>query len=113
MMPFEFIELPVPAAYDAVLRIEYGNYMKVVKGGGVHEYPCYEKQENHFIECVNEYPFKYKFKKEDLENPEREKMEKPRKQALDFLEMMKQAHQAIVVMLVQKKYETVLSLLES
>jgi phosphorylcholine metabolism protein LicD len=113
MMPFEFTELPVPAAYDAVLRIEYGDYMKVVKGGGVHEYPCYEKQENHFIESVNEYPFKYKFKKEDLENPERAKMEKPRKQAVDFLEVMNQAHQAIIVMLAKKQYETVLSLLES
>jgi hypothetical protein len=113
MMPFEFTEMPVPAAYDAVLRIEYGDYMRVVKGGGVHDYPCYEGQENHLIEIVDDYPFKYKFDKNDLKNEERADREKPRTQAVKFLEVMNQAHQAIVVMLAKKEYSTVLSLLES
>lgn len=113
MMPFEFTELPVPAAYDAVLRIEYGDYMHVSKSGGVHDYPCYEKQERHFIEVVDDYPFKYNFKKEDLENEERSQRGKPRTQALNFIEMMNQAHQAIVVLLAKKDYNMVFSLLES
>jgi phosphorylcholine metabolism protein LicD len=113
MMPFEFTEMPVPAAYDAVLRIEYGDYMRIVKGGGVHDYPCYELQENHLIEIVDDYPFKYRFKKEDLKNDDRVNHEKPRSQAVKFLGIMDQAHQAIVVMLAKKQYDTVLSLLES
>jgi hypothetical protein len=114
MMPFEFTEMPVPAEYDAVLRIEYGDYMRVVKGGGLHDYPACEKQEEHLIDIVEgPYPFRYKFDKNDLKNEERAKNEKPRKQAVEFLDIMKQAHEAVVVMLVRKDYNAVLSLLES
>lgn len=44
MLPFENIQLPVPAKYDEVLRAIYGDYMKRVKGGGGHDYPFYNKQ---------------------------------------------------------------------
>ncbi len=44
-LPFEFINIPVPARYDEVLRIEYGDYMVVRKGGGIHDYPVYKEQE--------------------------------------------------------------------
>lgn len=38
VVPFEFLEVPVPANYDEVLRQQYGNYMKIPedKGGTVH-----------------------------------------------------------------------------
>lgn len=43
---FEFMKVPVPTGYDAVLRSEYGNnYMSPVKGGGAHNYPIYKNQE--------------------------------------------------------------------
>lgn len=37
-MPFEFITVPVPRAYDAMLRQQYGDYMKIPenKGGNMH-----------------------------------------------------------------------------
>ncbi len=44
-LPFEFINIPAPARYDEVLRIEYGDYMVVRKGGGIHDYPVYKEQE--------------------------------------------------------------------
>ena len=38
MMPFEFIEVPVPKAYDSMLRQQYGDYMKIPenKGSDMH-----------------------------------------------------------------------------
>ena len=36
-LPFEGIEIPVPAMYDEVLRCRYGDYHKLVKGASQHE----------------------------------------------------------------------------
>lgn len=36
MLPFEHIEIPVPAGYDELLRLEYGDYMKPVKAPTQH-----------------------------------------------------------------------------
>lgn len=33
---FENIEIPIPAKYDEILKYEYGDYMKYVKGTSVH-----------------------------------------------------------------------------
>ena len=45
-LPFENTEIPVPAAYDAILRKKYGNYLTPIKSGGAHEYPFYKRQED-------------------------------------------------------------------
>ena len=36
-MPFEYLQIPVPAGYDRVLRSVYGDYMKRVMGTSQHE----------------------------------------------------------------------------
>lgn len=41
MAPFEFMEAPIPFGYDSVLKIEYGDYLKLVHAGGMHGYPYY------------------------------------------------------------------------
>lgn len=44
-MPFETIEIPVPAGYDMILRTNYGDdYMTPRPGGGSHDYPFYKEQ---------------------------------------------------------------------
>lgn len=43
-LPFDRITIPVPIAYDALLKKKYGDYMKMVRRGGSHDYPYYEKQ---------------------------------------------------------------------
>lgn len=47
-LPFENTLINVPVGYGEVLRIEYGNWETVYRGGGVHEYPFYSKQENEY-----------------------------------------------------------------
>lgn len=44
MLPFENIKIPVPAGYDSILKTEYGDYMKIVRTGGAHNYPRYGEQ---------------------------------------------------------------------
>lgn len=71
MMPFENVMVPVPACYDSVLKTEYGDYMKIVRTGGAHDYPRYEKQ----IEALNkehdkESPFYKRLSRDDLAGDE-------------------------------------------
>ena len=58
-LPFEYIRIPVPARYEEVLRIEYGEFMTVYKGGGVHEYPVYGEQEEMLRVQNKGNPFRY------------------------------------------------------
>ena len=44
-IPFEYIDIPVPSAYDDILKRRYGNYMKVVKARAGHDYPCFRTQQ--------------------------------------------------------------------
>ena len=41
-VPFEFMTIPVPVRYDHALTIQYGDYMKPVKGGAYHTTAVYD-----------------------------------------------------------------------
>ena len=43
-MPFEFTSVPVPKGYDDVLKVEYGDYMKIYRNGGKHNYPAFSNR---------------------------------------------------------------------
>ena len=43
-LPFENTTIPVPIEYDAMLRSRYGDYMKLIRNAGGHDYPFYESQ---------------------------------------------------------------------
>lgn len=56
-MPFENTTIPVPAGYDGILKIKYGdNYMTPVQCSSSHDYPFYKKQENSLRETI-EYEY--------------------------------------------------------
>ncbi len=67
-LPFENTYIRVPARYEEVLAIEYGDYMKVIKAGGVHEYPAYTGQEEILREKIGNNPFRYTFDSRELLN---------------------------------------------
>jgi hypothetical protein len=49
-LPFEYTEIPVPAAYDHMLKTRYGDFMKYNRNYGAHDYPFYEAQKKLFEE---------------------------------------------------------------
>ncbi len=50
-LPFEQFELPVPAGYDSVLTVQFGDYMTPVRYTD-HEYPFYKKQQEIYMKTV-------------------------------------------------------------
>ncbi|MBQ7506201.1 MAG: LicD family protein [Lachnospiraceae bacterium] len=58
-LPFENTFIPVPAVYNEVLRVEYGDFMQVHKGGGIHDYPVYHVQEAILKDTVGQNPYRY------------------------------------------------------
>ena len=61
LVPFENTQIYVPARFEEVLKVEYGDYMRIVKGGGVHEYPVYKDQEAMLKEHIETNPYRYTF----------------------------------------------------
>ena len=54
-VPFENTMMPIPIAYDKVLKMEYGdNYMTPLQGGSSHEYPFYNKQKPELMKFFQE-----------------------------------------------------------
>ena len=51
-LPFENTTMPVPAAYDEMLRRRYGDYMKIVKNRAGHDYPFFSTQQKQLDEVL-------------------------------------------------------------
>jgi len=47
-VPFENTDIPVPAEYEAILKIKYGEYMVPVHNWNSHEYPFFATQKKHY-----------------------------------------------------------------
>lgn len=111
MVPFETTKLPIPVAYDGVLQIEYGDYMKIVKSGGVHDYPFFINQEDHLKSLVTPYPFEYHFSMGDLDINHRQKKEKPYDVAMQLVALMEEAHSMFQQIILGRQYTEAVQLL--
>lgn len=62
-IPFENTTIPVPYAYDSILKKKYGDYMKLVHTWDSHDYPFFESQkkiiENARVD-INKYTDDYR-----------------------------------------------------
>ena len=70
-VPFECTTIPIPVAYDVILKAHYGDYMKTNRSGGAHEYPCYAKQERILIDKSGFKAWNYHWNKDELTFSER------------------------------------------
>lgn len=61
-MDFEGMRLNVPAQYEEVLRVEYGDFMRPVRGTSLHDYPMYALQEKALTEHIHARPFFFPFR---------------------------------------------------
>ena len=110
-IPFETTTLKAPAMYDAVLRVEYGDYMRIVKGGGTHDYPAYGLQEDIVLKELGKIPYKYSYNKDDLKEVERGMANREREQALDFATVMKSVSGKLELLISAGEGQTAVDLL--
>lgn len=52
-LPFEYTSMPVPKMYDKMLRQRYGDYVRLVKSAGAHDYPFFEGQKNNLEKVLD------------------------------------------------------------
>lgn len=118
MLPFETIKIPVPAMYNEVLKIEYGDYMRIVRTGSAHEYPYHEK----YIKAINDdmgekSPFNKRVSREDVNSQIKcVSGDTPRKelagQIKGSLQLFEEAHLELVKMASAGQAVDVINMLE-
>ena len=66
-VPFENGYMNLPAGYEELLRLEYGNWERVNRNSGLHDYPYYREQEKMLEEHENgRLPYMYYPDKADM-----------------------------------------------
>lgn len=117
MLPFENIMIQAPAGYNEVLKIEYGDYMKLVRTGGIHEYPHYEVQIDKLAEWVGQSsPFHKSISRESLAGVRRQFGDgNPRihvkDNSLETINLIQEAHGEITKLLDSHKTDGAIGLL--
>ena len=65
-LPYENTRIPVPVQYCEMLERKYGDYMRLVRDTGGHDYPFFEAQKKQ-LQAVLDFPMpEYKFSEEQL-----------------------------------------------
>lgn len=108
-LPFEQTTIPVSSAYDIMLRKKYGNYMSMVRSGGTHDYPYYNKQ----IEVLEEYGYtfpQYKYEDRVIREVGEEKDKKADLKTEDLL-VLENAHMGLFKLMVLQEKEMAMQLL--
>ncbi|MBR3518299.1 MAG: LicD family protein [Lachnospiraceae bacterium] len=112
-IPFEDRMINVPAGYDQVLKIEYGDYLRVVRGGGMHDYPIFQNQVEELAAIV-EMPdlFEYIFDEKDLITEREPKPLRLREKSLKICELLEQVQKHISGAMEMFSTEEVITMLE-
>ncbi len=71
-LPFEYTTMPVPQMYDKMLRQRYGDYVKLVKTAGAHDYPFFEGQKKNLQKALDFELPEFRFDKGKLFRGEEE-----------------------------------------
>ena len=110
MLPFENTYLPVPARYDEVLRIEYGDYMQVRRGTGIHDYPLFKNQEDIIRKDIKKNPYRFTITPEKWEKG---RSDEPLEKRLgDIFDTLVSVHGQIDNLIKSERYEGCAQLLE-
>ena len=95
-LPFENTMINVPAGYDEVLKIEYGDYLRIVRKGGMHEYPLYGNQEDFLTKGMEGgNPYRYNFCFDDLAKNREPRPQRLKEQVFEFCGILNKVHSAI------------------
>lgn len=113
LLPFESTQIRVPAAYEQILKIEYGSWETGYRKGGMHDYPFYIDQEQTLAGYRDgKVPYRYYFSPDDMKNPEREKKKLDADKNAAMLKLICDAHETIYKLIENHDTATAMRLLE-
>lgn len=96
-LPFENTTMPVPAAYDEMLRMRYGDYMKIIKNRAGHDYPFFDTQQKQLDEVLKREGVEglkgYEF---DINAIERQKQERLETKQNSYKELTKECFRELL-----------------
>lgn len=115
MMPFENMLIPVPIGYDEILKIKYGDYMKICRDGGGHDYPFFKRQEEILLQEKSNIYYtlfpKYTPCPEDMFRKENDETTSIKKIVENIISLLYDIHREIIYELEQNRNDRVLVLL--
>jgi len=94
-LPFENTYINAPARYREMLKAQYGDFFKVYKGGGMHDYPAYHSQEEIFANTIGHNPFRFTLTPDMVTGPREVKPLSER--FTDTITMLYEVHKQISV----------------
>ena len=110
-LPFCGTAFPVPAEYDTVLKVIYGEYRVPAKAGGEHNYPYFKKYEERLRKDLQDkWFFDYVFQEKDMERP---RVENFREISRQFADAFVREEEELEKAFSEGQFEAVLSALPS
>jgi|GEM_PF-80537 len=68
-LPFENTTVNAPAGYMEMMHINYGEWWRINRHGGIHDYPFFTGQEQSMIDAFKgQLPYRYTYSESDLES---------------------------------------------
>lgn len=110
-IPFENGTICVPARYDEVLALEYGNWGVANRRGGLHDYPFFTSHEKILFEKNGSVP--YRFEYTEISTKEVEKRENhflACDQNANVLHTLRKVHCMIENLIYQEKWQDAMNL---
>lgn len=108
-LPFDKISISVPIAYDSILKQKYGDYMKMVRKGGSHDYPYYKAQMKIMEEQGVAFP-RFKYEERTIRKVGKERKEKA-DLGVENLLVIENAHLSLGKLLLMQENQTAMQLL--
>jgi len=108
-LPFDKTSISVPIAYDSILKKKYGDYMKMVRKGGSHDYPYYKHQMNHLEKHGFTFP-RFKYSKRTIRETKQLLTDKA-DIGVENLVILENAHLSLGKLLLMQERETAMQLL--
>lgn len=111
-LPFENMEILVPARYDDLLKLKYGDYRKIIRSGSTHDYPFYEKIRKYLSDDFGLDVYRYEVSENEWKSEKKVTEETLKSRINQFLPLFKEAHNNIKALISQGNSEIVLEILE-
>lgn len=112
-MPFENTTIRVPAGYDKLLTLKYGDYRKPVRAGDSHSYPAYKDMQEIIKDEMRIEPLSYHYSKQEAEKVREGRKPKMtlKKQVEEFLPLFCEAHEELTRKIEKEDWEAVTAIL--